>query len=105
MIHIRTPYYRLIPEIFNSPRRSFTQARQLDDLQQLYELLKHESQSTELLFIIILIFIFELASTHFFSKKMNPNGIFPNNELDLQKIKVYGFDFGLRSYFSKHKKK
>jgi hypothetical protein len=25
---------------------------------------------------------------------MNPNGIFPNNELDLQKIKVYGFDFG-----------
>ena len=25
---------------------------------------------------------------------MDPNGIFPNNELDLQKIKVYGFDFG-----------
>ncbi len=25
---------------------------------------------------------------------MNPNGIFSNNELDLQKIKVYGFDFG-----------
>jgi len=29
---------------------------------------------------------------------MNPTGIFANNELDLQKIKVYGFDFGL-SYF------
>lgn len=25
---------------------------------------------------------------------MNPTGIFANNELDLQKIKVYGFDFG-----------
>jgi hypothetical protein len=32
---------------------------------------------------------------------MNPNGIFPNNELDLQKIKVYGFDFGLLFYFSR----
>jgi hypothetical protein len=30
---------------------------------------------------------------------MNPAGIFANNELDLQKIKVYGFDFGLYFYF------
>jgi hypothetical protein len=29
---------------------------------------------------------------------MNPNGIFANNELDLQKIKVYGFDFGLKFF-------
>ena len=31
---------------------------------------------------------------------MNPTGIFANNELDLQRIRVYGFDFGL-SLFSK----
>ena len=32
---------------------------------------------------------------------MNPKGIFANNELDLQKIKVYGFDFG-RIFLSHH---
>jgi hypothetical protein len=31
---------------------------------------------------------------------MNPAGIFANNELDLQKIKVYGFDFGLFLFLS-----
>lgn len=28
------------------------------------------------------------------SEMMDPKGIFPNNELDLRQIKVYGFDFG-----------
>jgi hypothetical protein len=79
MLYNRGRYSRLISEIFNQPRRSLTQTRQLDDILQLYELLKHEST----------------ASTQSYSKKTNPNGIFPNNELDLQKIKVYGFDFGL----------
>ncbi len=79
MLYNRGQYSRLISEIFTQPRRSFTQTRQLDDLLQLYELLKHES----------------ITSTQSYSKKMNPDGIFPNNELDLQKIKVYGFDFGL----------
>lgn len=37
--------------------------------------------------------VFVSASS--FSQQMNPNGIFANNELDLQSIKVYGFDFGL----------
>jgi hypothetical protein len=36
-----------------------------------------------------------LASATAYSETMNPTGIFANNELDLQKIKVYGFDFGL----------
>ncbi|UJR16232.1 hypothetical protein I4U23_003142 [Adineta vaga] len=71
-------YYRFISEIFTSPRRSITQAaRQLEELKQLYELLKHEA----------------FSSTYPYSKKVNPNGIFSNNELDLQNIKVYGFDF------------
>jgi hypothetical protein len=43
MLYRRAHYYRLITEAFNQPRRSFTQIRQLEDLQQLYELLKHES--------------------------------------------------------------
>lgn len=48
------------------------------------------------LHLFYLIFnLFFLATSHSFSEKVNPNGIFPNNELDLQKIKVYGFDFGL----------
>lgn len=33
-----------------------------------------------------------------YSEVMNPTGIFANNELDLQKIKVYGFDFGWWSF-------
>ena len=41
-----------------------------------------------------------LALTATYSETMNPTGIFANNELDLQKIKVYGFDFG-ESLFSK----
>ncbi len=40
-------------------------------------------------------FFFDKDSTNSYSEMMNPNGIFANNELDLQKIKVYGFDFGL----------
>ena len=43
MLYIRSQYSRLISEIFTPPRRSLTQTRQLEDLQQLYELLKHES--------------------------------------------------------------
>jgi hypothetical protein len=43
MLFIRSQYYRFIPDIFTSSRRSFTQTRQLEDLQQLYQLLKHES--------------------------------------------------------------
>jgi hypothetical protein len=54
-----------------------------------------------LFFVFNLIFFLKLASTHSYSKKMNPNGIFSNNELDLQKIKVYGFDFGLSFYLLK----
>jgi hypothetical protein len=34
---------RLIAKIFYQSRRSFTQTRQLKDLQQIYELLKEES--------------------------------------------------------------
>jgi len=52
--------------------------RQLDDLQQLYHLLKHESL---------------VAANSYSKQEMNPNGIYANNELDLQSIKVYGFDF------------
>ncbi|CAF1314247.1 unnamed protein product [Adineta ricciae] len=77
MLNSRSQCYRLVSEAFSPPRRSITQSRQLEDLKQLYELLKHESQS----------------STYPYSEKINPNGIFANNELDLQKIKVYGFDF------------
>ncbi|CAF1186441.1 unnamed protein product [Adineta steineri] len=78
MLNNQIQYYRLISVIlFTPPRRSFTQIRQLQDLQQLYELLKHES----------------LASNSPYSEKVNPFGIFANNELDLQKINVYGFDF------------
>lgn len=39
----RSQYSRFIPEFFTPPRRSFTQTRQLEELQQLYDLLKHES--------------------------------------------------------------
>ncbi|CAF1475807.1 unnamed protein product [Adineta ricciae] len=77
MLNSRSHCYRLASEAFSPPRRSITQSRQLEDLKQLYEVLKHESQS----------------STYPYSEKINPNGIFANNELDLQKIKVYGFDF------------
>ncbi|CAF3313491.1 unnamed protein product [Rotaria socialis] len=77
MLFNRTKYFRFISEIFLQQRRSYTEIRQLEELQRLYDLLKHES----------------LSSTHGYSKKMDPNGIFSNNELDLQKIKVYGFDF------------
>jgi hypothetical protein len=50
-------------------------------------------------------FFFQLASSASYSTKMNPNGIFPNNELDLQKIKVYGFDFGLYNFIYQRRKK
>ncbi len=43
MLCMRTQYYRLITDIFIPPRRSFTRIRQLEDLQQLYELLKYET--------------------------------------------------------------
>lgn len=43
MLYIRTQYYRLLTEMFIQPRRSFTQKRQLEELQQLYDLLKNES--------------------------------------------------------------
>jgi len=60
----------------SSPSRSlFTRMRQVKDLEQIYELLKTESL---------------YGST---SEMMDPQGIFPNNELDLRQIKVYGFDF------------
>ncbi|CAF1213104.1 unnamed protein product [Rotaria sp. Silwood1] len=70
-------YFQLFTLIFHQPRRLFTSSHQLEDLQQIYELLKEES----------------LASTTSFSQTMRPTGIFANNELDLRKIKVYGFDF------------
>lgn len=52
-----------------------------------------------------LISFFKLASKQSYSEKMNPNGIFPNNELNLEQIKVYGFDFGLLFYLLKERKK
>lgn len=36
-------YYRSISQLFYQSRRSYTQTRQLKDLQQIYELLKEES--------------------------------------------------------------
>jgi hypothetical protein len=51
MLFIRSQYYRFVPEIFIPPRRSFTQTRQLEDLQQLYELLKHESLCKKFFFL------------------------------------------------------
>ncbi|CAF2368328.1 unnamed protein product [Rotaria sp. Silwood2] len=77
MFFNRTQYFQLISKIFTQQRREYTQIRQLEELQRLYDLLKHES----------------LSSVHGYSNKMDPNGIFSNNELDLQKIQVYGFDF------------
>ncbi|CAM2700732.1 unnamed protein product [Rotaria socialis] len=70
-------YFQLIRQVFSQSQRSFHQIRQLKDLQQIYELLKEES----------------LTSTASYSEPMNPDGIFANNELDLERIKVYGFDF------------
>lgn len=70
-------YFRLSFDLFRQSRRSFTPKRHLEDLKQIYELLKDET----------------LTSTTSYSEETNPNGIFSNNELDLQKIKVYGFDF------------
>ncbi|CAF1147881.1 unnamed protein product [Adineta steineri] len=69
--------YRLIGKVSYQSQRLFTQTRQLKDLEQIYELLKEES----------------LSSQSSYSEHMNPAGIFANNELDLHKIKVYGFDF------------
>jgi len=54
MLYIRSQYSRLISEIFTPPRRSFTQTRQLEDLQQLYELLKHESLCKIYFFVLII---------------------------------------------------
>jgi hypothetical protein len=39
-------YFRFIIGIFNQSRRSFTQTRQLEDLKQIYELLKQDTAST-----------------------------------------------------------
>ena len=39
-------------------------------------------------------FSLDSAASVSYSEKMNPKGIFANNELDLSQIKVYGFDFG-----------
>ncbi|CAF2517704.1 unnamed protein product [Rotaria sp. Silwood2] len=77
MLCCHKQYFPLVTIIFYQSRRSFTQTRKLKDLQQIYELLKEES----------------LSSTTSYSQTMKPNGIFANNELDLRKIKVYGFDF------------
>lgn len=49
-------YFRLITGTFYQSRRSFTQTRQLDDLKQIYDLLKEESLSK----ILILNFIFNI---------------------------------------------
>lgn len=104
MLYIRISSQRIIREIFIPPRRSFTHQRPIEDLQQLYDLLKHESMCKRkcsfLLFLFLNNLLFTLASKYPFEKKMNPNGIFANNELDLQKIKVYGFDFGLLFHFN-----
>lgn len=100
MLTLRNQWYRCLTDYFHLSRRSLTQTRQLEDLLQLYELLKHESlcKSVRTCFSSISIIASSLwiDSTHSYSKIMDPNGIFPNNELDLQKIKVYGFDFGER---------
>jgi hypothetical protein len=45
-------YYRLIAEIFYQSRRSFTQTRQLKDLQQIYDLLKEENLCKTLVFSV-----------------------------------------------------
>jgi len=45
MLCIRISSQRIIREIFIPPRRSFTHQRPIEDLQQLYDLLKHESMS------------------------------------------------------------
>ena len=98
MLYNRVHKYQTISDIFSQSRRYLTQPRQLEDLQQLYELLKHESHGIESFFFSIPCNTNDwspLASVKSYSKMMNPNGIFANNELDLQKIKVYGFDFGL----------
>ncbi|CAF0751124.1 unnamed protein product [Didymodactylos carnosus] len=58
------------------PKRYFT-GRQIHELQQLYELLKDESESSNVAY----------------SQLMSPNGVFANNELNLNDIKIYGFDF------------
>jgi len=90
-------YCRLIAEIFYQSRRSFTQTRQLKDLQQIYDLLKEENLcKTSVFSVTLFLLLFNIsASATSYSETMNSNGIFANNELDLQKIKVYGFDFGL----------
>ncbi|CAF4082909.1 unnamed protein product [Rotaria sordida] len=77
MLFHRSQYVQGISKIFIQQRRIYTETYQLEELQRLYDLLKHES----------------LSKTHSLSKKMDPNGIFSNNELNLQKIQVYGFDF------------
>lgn len=43
MLRNRQQYLQLFTHIFNQTRRSFTQTRQLKDLEQIYELLKEES--------------------------------------------------------------
>lgn len=88
-------HHRLLVHSFAQSRRSFTQTRQLIDLQQVYQLLKDESfcnltSDEQTAFLSSL----HSASSVSYSEKMNPKGIFANNELDLQQIKVYGFDFG-----------
>ncbi|CAF3619608.1 unnamed protein product [Rotaria sordida] len=77
MLCCHKQYFQLIRVLFYQSRRSFTPTRQLNDLQQIYELLKQES----------------LSATTPYSQTMKPTGIFANNELDLDTIKVYGFDF------------
>ncbi|CAF0927428.1 unnamed protein product [Didymodactylos carnosus] len=52
--------------------------REIHDLQQLYELLKDESESN---------------SNVAYSQLMSPKAVFANNELNLSDIKIYGFDF------------
>jgi hypothetical protein len=43
MVHNHKQYFRSIAGIFYQSRRSFTQLRQLEELKQIYELLKEES--------------------------------------------------------------
>ena len=43
MLSLRNRSCRILSDYFYLSRRSFTQTRQLEDLLQLYELLKHES--------------------------------------------------------------
>jgi hypothetical protein len=64
-------YFRLIIGIFYQSRRSFTQTRQLEDLKQIYELLKVDPACKNSIFFLNLFLFTQYFSSDYYLFRKN----------------------------------